>query len=173
MKIPTNGPSRIYESPVRMGVKGQRGAWERGTTSGGNGWEQECGGALDQRWPLDHFTEGQLVQQGRTTPPSPSPSRHNPQKKALFTHWAGEGGSKEGAICEERRILVTAQLPHPLCSTTLLFQSSPRALGNRNVCVREERIRKGYLWTSQGCCIKQDVACVRALGTGLCVPASH
>lgn len=99
---------------------------------------------------------------------SPSPSRHNPQKKALFTHWAGEGGSKEGAICEERRILVTAQLPHPLCSTTLLFQSSPRALGNRNVCVREERIKKGYLWTSQGCCIKQDVACVRALGTGLC-----
>lgn len=69
MKIPTNGPSRIYESPVRMGVKGQRGAWERGTTNGGNGWEQECGGALDQRWPLDHFTEGQLVQQGRTPPP--------------------------------------------------------------------------------------------------------
>lgn len=52
-----------------MGVKGQRGAWERGTTNGGNGWEQECGGALDQRWPLDHFTEGQLVQQGRTPPP--------------------------------------------------------------------------------------------------------
>lgn len=35
MKIPTNGPSRTDELPVRMGVKGQGGPWERGTMSEG------------------------------------------------------------------------------------------------------------------------------------------
>lgn len=35
MKIPAHGLSRTNESPVRMGVKGQGGLWERGTVSEG------------------------------------------------------------------------------------------------------------------------------------------
>lgn len=57
--------------------------------------------------------------------------------------------ARSRGTCEERWILVTTRLPHPLCCRTLFFQSSLCVLEKRNV-VSGRRGKKGYLMDFSG-----------------------